>query len=217
MFQDLQLLKLAKEDEEHVNVAWALGLFSKAYREKEGRRVTAVAKELIRELPLKEHEVWCHTCEQDGTLNRLLEGHPGGTAMSGPAVQFVRVCLGDSYRVVTFYEDQPVHELKTLLGALFPGTTAANGQAPVAIERLMDGVVVPLSSATKCPQVMSEGSWELLVSRPNNLTTEKLILQGFLHDLFAHGIVTSGTRQNGAWQRGKRSARNPRTSPLQGN
>ena len=138
-------------------------------------------------------------------------------AMSGPAVQFVRVCLGDSYRVVTFYEDQPVHELKTLLGALFPGTTAANGQAPVAIERLMDGVVVPLSSATKCPQVMSEGSWELLVSRPNNLTTEKLILQGFLHDLFAHGIVTSGTRQNGAWQRGKRSARNPRTSPLQGN
>jgi hypothetical protein len=112
-----------------------------------------------------------------------------------PAVQFVRVCYGDSFRIVTFYQDQPVTELRTLLGALFPGTTSAHGSRPVAVERLMDGTVVPLSSATKFPQVMSDGNWELLVSRANSLRTEKLVVSGFLQDMFEHGFTTPGTFQ----------------------
>ena len=107
-----------------------------------------------------------------------------------PAVQFVRVCYGNDFRIVTFYQNQPVNELRTLLGALFPGTTSAHGRRPVAVERLMDGQVVPLSSATKFPEVMSEGNWELLVSRANTLRTEKLVLSGFLQDMFEHGYIT---------------------------
>ena len=112
--------------------------------------------------------------------------------MSDPTVQFVRVCYGDDFRIVTFYEDQPVQELRNLLGALFPGTTSAHGRRPVAIERLVDGQVVPLSSATKFPHVMSEGNWELLVSRANTLNTEKLVLAGFLQDMYAHGFISPG-------------------------
>ena len=112
--------------------------------------------------------------------------------MADPAVQFVRVCYGEDYRIVTFYQDQPVHELRELLGALFPGTTSAHGRRPIAIERLVDRQVVPLSSATKFPQVMSHGNWELLVTRPNTLRTEKLVIAGFLQDMLAHGFVTPG-------------------------
>jgi hypothetical protein len=112
--------------------------------------------------------------------------------MADPAVQFVRVCYGEDYRIVTFYQDQPIHELRELLGALFPGTTSAHGRRPIAIERLVDGQVVPLSSATKFPQVMSHGNWELLVTRANTLRTEKLVIAGFLQDMLAHGFVTPG-------------------------
>jgi hypothetical protein len=112
--------------------------------------------------------------------------------MSDSAVQFVRVCYGEDYRIVTFYQDQPVHELRTLLGTLFPGTTSAAGHAPVAIENLSTAVVVPLSSASRFPHVMSEGNWELLVSRGNDSTTEKLVLAGFLQDMYANGIITPG-------------------------
>ena len=114
----------------------------------------------------------------------------GGAASPAPAIQFVRVHYGDSSRIVTFYQDQPVKELRRLLGSLFPGTTSAAGRRPIAIERLETGVVVPLSSAAKFPHVMDSGNWDLLVSRETNVRTEKRILAGFLEDMAAHGFIS---------------------------
>ena len=107
-----------------------------------------------------------------------------------PSINFVRVHYGDASRIVTFYQDQPVRELRALLGSLFPGTTSAAGRRPVAIERLATGVVVPLSSAAKFPQVMDDGNWDLLVSRETDVRTEKRIIAGFLEDMAAHGFIT---------------------------
>jgi hypothetical protein len=111
-------------------------------------------------------------------------------ASPAPAIQFVRVHYGESSRIVTFYQDQPVRELRALLGSLFPGTTSAAGRRPVAIERLQTGVVVPLSSAAKFPSVMDDGNWDLLVSRETDVRTEKKILMGFIEDMTAHAFLT---------------------------
>ena len=80
--------------------------------------------------------------------------------MADVTTQFVRITFNSDYRVVTFYENQPVDELKDLLTALFPDVSS--GQVvPVGIERPADNVVVPLSTGAKFPEIMT-GDWELL-------------------------------------------------------
>ena len=94
-----------------------------------------------------------------------------------PETQFVMINYFGERRVVTFYKNQPVTELRELLTALFPGVS--NGEAiPVGVERSADNLVVPLSAGAKFPEVMT-GQWELLVIPRREIESEKNIIREF--------------------------------------
>ena len=101
--------------------------------------------------------------------------------------QFVRITFNSDFRVVTFYEDQPIEELKDLLTALFPDVSSGR-VVPVGIERPVDNVVVPLSTGAKFPQIMT-GDWELLCVPAHDIEQEKLVLLNFVKQLFSQNYI----------------------------
>ena len=104
-----------------------------------------------------------------------------------PETQFVMINYFGERRVVTFYKNQPVTELRELLTALFPGVS--NGEAiPVGVERSADNLVVPLSAGAKFPEVMT-GQWELLVIPRREIESEKNIIREFSKGMYKEGFI----------------------------
>jgi hypothetical protein len=101
--------------------------------------------------------------------------------------QFVRITFNNDFRVVTFYENQPIDELKDLLTALFPDVSSGR-VVPVGIERPADNVVVPLSTGAKFPYIMT-GDWELLCVPAHDIAQEKLVLLNFVKELFSQNYI----------------------------
>jgi|EP00945_MAST-04E_sp_MAST-4E-sp1_P000810 hypothetical protein len=104
-----------------------------------------------------------------------------------PQTQFVMINYVGQRRVVTFYKNQPVNELRDLLTALFPDVSSGES-IPVGVERPADNLVVPLSAGAKFPQVMT-GHWDLLVVPHRELESEKSILREFSKGMYKENFI----------------------------
>jgi hypothetical protein len=101
--------------------------------------------------------------------------------------QFVRIVYGNENRIVTFYQDQPLEELRDLLTALFPDVSSGHA-VPVGVERPTDNLVVPLSAGAKFPEVMT-GVWHLLCVPQREIESEKMIIREFTKGMYAQGFI----------------------------
>lgn len=82
-FHDLQLLQNVREEEEIVNVVWALYVFVTTCQHADRRSSADVARWLIAALPAKEHAAWYMMCEEGKRAQSLVSSHPNPRSLYG--------------------------------------------------------------------------------------------------------------------------------------